>query len=69
MRQHGEEYFHFAKRMAEQHQQFFVQHEISEQRLQQFREMVRASLERQKQIEADDRIDFDAFLQQYYAQA
>ena len=68
MRQHGEEYFHFAKRMAEQHQQFFMRHAISEQRLQQFREMVQASMERQKQIEADDRIGFDAFLQQYYAQ-
>ncbi len=68
MREHNEEYFHFAKRMAEQHQQYFAQYDISEQRLQQFQEMAKTSVEKQKQIEAADELSFDEFLQQYYAQ-
>ena len=68
MRDHDEEYFHFAKRKALEHQEYFHNRELSNERMQFFSQAAEQSIEQQKQIEAEDDISFAEFLQQYYAQ-
>jgi glutamate--cysteine ligase len=68
MREHDEEYFHFAKRKALEHQQYFCNRELSEERMSLFRQAAAESIAKQKQIEAQDGPGFAEFLQQYYAQ-
>ena len=68
MRASGEEYFHFARRKAQEHQAYFRSRELADERNRYFMKLAKDSLEKQKQIEAADTLPFDEFLQQYYAQ-
>ena len=68
MRASGEEYFHFARRKAHEHQAYFRSRELADERNRFFMNLAKESLEKQKQIEAADTLSFDEFLQQYYAQ-
>jgi glutamate--cysteine ligase len=68
MRTHGEGYFHFAKRMSLQHQQYFLDLPDSKEDLSSFRETVEKSLADQRAIEAADDISFDEYLKNYFAQ-
>lgn len=67
MRERNEEYFHFAKRMAMQQQAYFAARDISPQQQAVFEQQALESVQKQQQIEARDEVDFDRFLQQYYA--
>ena len=66
MRDTGEEYFHFAKRKAQEHQAYFNARAISAEREQYFLRLAQDSIARQKQIEESDTLSFDDFLKAYY---
>jgi len=66
MRDTGEEYFHFAKRKAQEHQAYFNSQSISAEREQFFTQLAQDSIAKQKQIEESDTLSFDDFLKAYY---
>ena len=68
MRDNNEEYFHFAKRMSLQHQDYFRQRKLPADTEQRFRQLAEQSREQQQQIEQSDTLSFSEFLQQFYAQ-
>ena len=68
MDQQGEEFYHFAMRMSRQHQQWFAGRPLDEAKRQQFEKLARESIEKQHAIEAADKIPFEKFLQNYFAQ-
>jgi glutamate--cysteine ligase len=65
MREQGEGFYQFARRMSLQHSRFFAQRLLAPQRQAELDAEVERSLLRQAQIEAADRVDFDRFLQDY----
>lgn len=69
MDQNGEEFYHFAMRMSRQHQQWFAERPLSEQKQSYFETLARESIDRQRAIEAADDIPFETFLQNYFDQA
>ena len=66
MRTQGEGYFHFAKRMSLQHQQYFL--DLPDKDADAFAETVEKSLSDQRAIEDADEVPFDEFLKNYFAQ-
>jgi glutamate--cysteine ligase len=68
MREHGEGFFHFARRMSMQHYRYFNSLSLSEERKQLFEQAAVDSISKQKHIEASNSIDFDEFLRRYFAQ-
>ena len=68
MAEHNEGYFHFAKRMSLQHQQYFLNQEHTEEQFRVFTETARQSLADQRSVEEADTISFDEFLKRYFAQ-
>ncbi len=69
MRDRGEGFYHFAKRMSEIHQHFFSNLPLSETREAYFAELAVKSLEDQAALEAADEITFAEYLERYFAQA
>jgi glutamate--cysteine ligase len=69
MAENREEYYHFALRMSRQHQQWFTDRPLPDDRLADFSQQARQSIERQRQQEAADDIPFETFLQNYFAQS
>ena len=69
MRDRGEGFYHFAKRMSEIHQHFFRNLPLSERRERYFNELAIKSIEDQKAMEAADEISFPEYLQRYFAQS
>ena len=68
MADHGEEFYHFALRMSQQHQRYFAERPLDAARAEQFRAQAAASLERQRELERQDEVPFAAFLEHYFAQ-
>ncbi|MDH3901049.1 MAG: glutamate--cysteine ligase [Gammaproteobacteria bacterium] len=68
MRAHDEGYFHFAKRMSEQHRDYFKQLEHNAKTLQKIEASVEKSMQDQRHIEAADTLSFDEFLEDYFSQ-
>ena len=68
MRAHGESFFSFARRLSETHLQYFLQRRLPAATQQLFQRLAAESLEKQRQIEAADRLSFDVYLQQYFSQ-
>jgi glutamate--cysteine ligase len=69
MDQNKEEFYHFALRMSRQHQQWFSERPLEDARREQFESLARESIEKQRAIEAADKIPFETFLQEYFAQS
>ncbi len=69
MRDRGEGFYHFAKRMSEIHQHFFTNLPMTEDKQRFFSELAGKSIEDQKAREATDVLDFDAYLKQYFSQS
>jgi glutamate--cysteine ligase len=69
MRREGEGFFQFAQRMSHRHTRHFEAMTLSAERRRLFEREAEASLQRQLEIEAGDRIGFDQFLADYFAQA
>lgn len=68
MRERGEGFFHFAQRMSKQHHKYFMEQEYSVEDRQLLEYEAADSWRRQREIEAADRVSFDEFLQNYFAQ-
>jgi glutamate--cysteine ligase len=68
MRQNDEGFFHFARRMSLQHYAYFNALSLSSERARQFDQAAADSIEQQRQIEAQDTVEFDEYLRQYFAQ-
>jgi len=68
MRERGEGFYHFGKRMSEIHQHFFRNLPMSDARERFFRELAIKSLEDQRAWEAANETSFDTYLQRYFAQ-
>lgn len=67
MRQEGESFFQFARRMSRQHQEYFAAlPPMSAQRLQEFEREVANSIKAQQELEASQVEPFDAFLARYF---
>lgn len=69
MRDRGEGFYHFARRMSEIHQHFFNNLPLSDSRERYFTELAIKSIEDQQAMEAADEISFDEYLQRYFAQS
>ena len=69
MAENKEEYYHFALRMSRQHQQWFADRPLSDDRLADYSHQAQQSIERQRKLEAADDIPFETFLQNYFAQS
>lgn len=69
MRAKGEGFFHFAKRMSQQHKAYFAEWELSQERRQLFEKEAINSIEQQAAMESGDQIAFDLFLNDYFSQS
>ena len=69
MREHDEGFFHYAQRMSLHHTQYYENHNLSEDKKTFFEKMASDSIAKQKQIEAEDEIDFDEYLESYFNNA
>jgi glutamate--cysteine ligase len=68
MADNKEEFYHFALRKSQQHQQWFAERPLPADKLREFEAEARQSIEKQHQIERSDEISFETFLQNYFAQ-
>jgi glutamate--cysteine ligase len=68
MTERHESFFEFAQRMALAHQRFFGERELDGEREQALRREAAESVERQKEIEAADDLDFGSYLAAYFSQ-
>ena len=68
MREHDEGYFHFAKRMSQQHQEYFLNLQPDVDSLKKLEASVSQSIADQQAMEAADNLSFEEFLAEYFAQ-
>jgi len=68
LRSTGESFFDLALRMSSMHKAYFLDlHTPNPQRLAEFSDEAERSLRAQREIEAKDRIPFEAYLAEYFA--
>lgn len=68
MREQQKPFFRFAMDLADQHRDYFLQRPLPEATASYFRDHTETSLAKQRNIEAADTLDFEAYLSQYYQQ-
>jgi len=68
MADNKEEFYHFALRKSQEHQQWFAERPLAADKLAEFEVLARLSIEKQHEIERTDDISFETFLQNYFAQ-
>jgi glutamate--cysteine ligase len=68
MRDKGESFFQFAQRMSKQHRHTFSQQEHSGQDQLLLQQEATDSWQRQRELEASDKVSFDQFLADYFSQ-
>ncbi|MCB1802125.1 MAG: glutamate--cysteine ligase [Gammaproteobacteria bacterium] len=68
MRDRGEGFYQFARRLSQQHHRYFMQRELSPQRVAELDAKAAASLAEQRRIEAEPQKPFGEFLDDYFAQ-
>jgi len=59
-------YYRFAKRKSEEHREYFLQRDLSDHINQKFELVAEQSLQQQNELEAEQDMDFDTFLQRYF---
>ncbi|MGB5735760.1 MAG: glutamate--cysteine ligase [Thiohalocapsa sp.] len=69
MRERGEGFAQLARRLTEQHRDYFRGLEVDPERETWLQQLADRSRERQQAIEAADDLDFDEFLRRYFAQS
>ena len=69
MEENGEGFHYFARRMSIQHNNYFKQLALSSNRKDEFEQIVRESIVRQREIESGERLEFDDFLKAYFSDA
>jgi len=67
MRRQQIPFFRFALNQSIAHKGYFDEHPLRDQDMMAFEQMAATSLQRQKEIEADDQVDFATFLRAYLA--
>jgi glutamate--cysteine ligase len=68
MRSNRESFYEHARRISEEYRQHFLQLRLSEDRRAWLSRLASESLHRQREIEENDEVSFDQFLEQYFAQ-
>ncbi len=68
MRDKGEGFYQFARRLSHQHQRYFLERRLSPETIAQLDEKSARSLAEQRRLEAEPQSDFDTFLEEYFAQ-
>lgn len=68
MRDKNEGFYHFARRMSQQHNEYFCQVELDEKTRAFYQQAAAESRQKQQQIEAADNQTFDEYLAAYFAQ-
>ena len=66
MKQRNEGFYAFAKRMSDQHNNYFQQLLMSKKSNDFLEQQVRDSIARQKYIEENDSLSFEEFLKNYF---
>ncbi|MCK4833583.1 MAG: glutamate--cysteine ligase, partial [Gammaproteobacteria bacterium] len=66
MRENDEGFFHHAQRMSKYHYHYYKTHDLPEDKIRFFEDAAKKSIEKQHQIEVEDHISFDEFLQNYF---
>ena len=69
MREHGEGFYHFAKRMSLAHHNSCNNRQMVAERVELFEQAATDSLARQQAIEASDDCSLDEYLQRYFSQS
>ncbi|PID33731.1 MAG: glutamate--cysteine ligase [Thiotrichales bacterium] len=59
-------YYHFAKRLSEAHRDYFMQRQLTPETQSMIEQMAIQSLQEQRDLEAQDTLDFDTFLHKYF---
>ena len=68
MEKNKEGFYHFARRMSQQHHQYFSGIELSDEKKEFFIKEAEKSMEKQKAMEQQDSASFDEYLQNYFSQ-
>jgi len=68
MRDKGEGFYQFARRLSHQHQRYFLERRLSPEVIAALDARGAESLAEQQRLEAEPQVDFDDFLAQYFAQ-
>jgi glutamate--cysteine ligase len=68
MRDRGEGFYQFARRLSQQHHRFFVERELSDATVATLDAMAIESLAEQARMEAEPQTDFQRFLADYFEQ-
>ena len=63
---HDGSYYQFAKRKSEEHRDYFLARKLDPEINKKMERMAKESLQQQAQLEAEDTLDFDTFLQHYF---
>ena len=69
MRRHHESFHAFASRMSHAYNRFFSGLPVRKERMAEYEQMARESLEKQRAIEQSDTLSFDEYLEHYFAQS
>jgi len=69
MRENGQEFGCFASNTSALHKHYFNAEPLDDETQRLFEDMAAASLKKQADIEANDKLDFDEYLTRYFAQS
>jgi len=69
MEENDEGFFHHAQRMSKHHYRYYKTHELAEDKMKFFERLAAESHNRQKQIEQQDEMSFDEYLEDYFKNA
>jgi glutamate--cysteine ligase len=69
MRENKESFHRFAARKSKLHQHYFKKVQLPEDKQELFQNEAKLSLEKQKKVEAEDTLEFDEYLRQYFLQS
>jgi glutamate--cysteine ligase len=69
MRKNGEGFYHFARRMSQQHYEYFSKLKLGSEQRHFFKQEAGISIEKQKIIERQDKVSFDQYLDNYLSQS
>ena len=69
MKDNDEAFYHFARRMSQQHYEYFGGIELDSERKEFFIKQAKISIEQQREIERQDTVSFDEYLEQYFSQS
>ena len=69
MRDRGEGFYHFARRMSQQYFDYFRQVELTAEQRRYYDDLSQASLDKQALLETDTSVSFEEYLQRYFNQS